>query len=862
MSLQDLALPVDVPWQLIATSRKDMLASHNDVFPNAMWRSSLAVFAYDPDLSDLPEVFPDRALTFLKVVCSITSYAPGQQDLPPPPVLIDELYQQYEDDLKAWKQKVKELEKLEHMTFPCSGALVQVAITPRAMDTDKEDISQLAYFASLEPQKRELIEAVTESGEAVTQSKSALDVRKGVTATDSMEDRNLFTGANLNVGAGGAQVGVGVQGQWGTIKKSGTDTVNMTNTDTSRETREGSSHTTSLSQLYHLLNSYHLGTNRAIFFLQPRPHTVQQKDRFTFIDGPQEIEGIQEFFLVVSRPKEVKLEDYSVDALLLTAHLEPDTTSAALLEPKTIETEWIDLWATAKSLGKHTLDPVAFIGAILAPGIPGIGDPATVSQLTVNFLNQQEQALRQAFETQLQGQPSGGALISTPAILDQTITPPVPNGKGITLSWIDTTIFGIPIKLPVPKPPDPVPGWKVDRTRGLGGYDLWEDPDNKTATPIGGKPVGGDNEADISKTPPQAFVDIISQGDPDDLLHYQPDYAVRVRAYAWPGNEDAMYHGRIKVYFIRDDTATDNRSLRMFITARGVSSNPLSLFAMFYDDPSVDPSLGLDIAKDALIHPPNIAPWQSPPVVNPWTWNMQSTSLTSSMDSSKQTGTTSPPPLPPINSAKPSGFDPIALGSARAKMANAISNEVRMQLKTALTSPPPQLFNFRAMDLFFHRMARVVIAEEIGRLAASGDAEAHLLSQIAAHPLLAHVVNPGQQTLPALIGNADMEAATIKKKSLPASASFPALTLAGPALSHQDRQALRQAAVLSGLDLIDLPANELALRMGIDEARARQIRLQAIGLDTEEVALGLSPRHGSIGSTPRQGVRQVGRRLR
>src|SRR5262249_3213966 len=153
------------------------------------------------------------------------------------------------------------------------------------------------------------------------QSKSNINVRKGITSTDTTENMDVFTGANMQVGVGTVQVGGGVTGQWGTIHKSSTESVDQTSTDTSRDRRETQSHTTNLSQLYHLLNAYHLGTNRAIFFLQSRPHTVQQKDRFTFIQGPQEIEGIQEFFLVVSRPKGVPLSKYSVDALLYTAHL-------------------------------------------------------------------------------------------------------------------------------------------------------------------------------------------------------------------------------------------------------------------------------------------------------------------------------------------------------------------------------------------------------------------------------------------------------------------------------------------------------------------------------------------------------------
>ena len=34
---------------------------------------------------------------------------------------------------------------------------------------------------------------------------------------------------------------------------------------------------TRLMQMYHQLDSYHLGTNRAIFFMLPRPHIVQLK---------------------------------------------------------------------------------------------------------------------------------------------------------------------------------------------------------------------------------------------------------------------------------------------------------------------------------------------------------------------------------------------------------------------------------------------------------------------------------------------------------------------------------------------------------------------------------------------------------
>jgi hypothetical protein len=84
MSFQDPSFAIDIAWRLIAAS-SDMLANHANRFPHAMWKPSLAVFAFDPDLPDLPEAFADRELTFLKVGCSITSYTPPCAPYPPPP---------------------------------------------------------------------------------------------------------------------------------------------------------------------------------------------------------------------------------------------------------------------------------------------------------------------------------------------------------------------------------------------------------------------------------------------------------------------------------------------------------------------------------------------------------------------------------------------------------------------------------------------------------------------------------------------------------------------------------------------------------------------------------------------------------
>jgi hypothetical protein len=119
------------------------------------------------------------------------------------------------------------------------------------------------------------------------------------------------------------QVGVGFnygssnKGQWGT-KQVGTNQGAVTRTtDQATERRETTSHTAQISQLYHQLDSYHEGTNRAIFFVQPRPHVLEVPSGF--VSGPRGVEGLQEFFLIVAKPK--AQPDICVSVRVDTAHL-------------------------------------------------------------------------------------------------------------------------------------------------------------------------------------------------------------------------------------------------------------------------------------------------------------------------------------------------------------------------------------------------------------------------------------------------------------------------------------------------------------------------------------------------------------
>jgi hypothetical protein len=215
-------------------------------------------------------------------------------------------------------------EQLAGSYYPAYSALVQVAVFP-ANEADW-DVSLYPYIADFEPKKRELIELVTDTGENVTQSGKSVSVRRGSSSADSIENSHINRSSSTTGISGGASYsGANIQGSYsstsgtedGTRSSHGSDSLYVTQSDASREKRESFSHTTNLSQLYHLLDSYHAGTNRAVFFVNARPHLIQSD--YTFVPGPRQLEGVQEFFLVVRRPKE--MEAICIEAVLETAHL-------------------------------------------------------------------------------------------------------------------------------------------------------------------------------------------------------------------------------------------------------------------------------------------------------------------------------------------------------------------------------------------------------------------------------------------------------------------------------------------------------------------------------------------------------------
>lgn len=303
-----LNLPVDIPWKRLCTSDDMMVRNIYDILPRR-WRSSLAVFGYEPPQED--QTYEGMTVSYLKVVASVTGFQPDP----------DEAGLKDRRAYLAWNDPavIENYEETVSKYYGCYGAVLEVVVTPTgsAEELAKIPFAQYPFFVDFEPKKRELYEIVSETGEMMSRSLENVNVRKGATTTDSHEVLDIFGGASGSFQTGGTGGSLAVQGQWGTRDVNQEEFTNVRTTDSGRETRETFSHTTQLTQMYHQLNSYHLGTNRAVFYMLPRPHIVQAPN--TFVNGPRMMEGMQEIFLVVMRPKAIK--DICVEAYLETAHI-------------------------------------------------------------------------------------------------------------------------------------------------------------------------------------------------------------------------------------------------------------------------------------------------------------------------------------------------------------------------------------------------------------------------------------------------------------------------------------------------------------------------------------------------------------
>jgi hypothetical protein len=304
MSLQALIPPQDITWTRLSYSR-DMIDTNSidSRFP-VKWRSSMAIYYYKVPDEDTVDSYPNSRIVYLKMTCSITGWNPFES-------------------LYNWHQVFQESEKYDDLQksvwdaimgtnwgstyWACVGAIMQVGVYPNGNNISVDDYP---YIMDFEPKKREFYEPFTEGSEKLSASSDMTSVTKGSTSVSNTELNGI--GENFPVIGGGFSITGSLGGS--------TTNIDQKVTDTSREARETISRTASSSQMYQLFNGYHLGTNRALFVVAPRPHIAanQEQTEFNLIHGQRKLEGIQEVFLVVHIPH--SLNGFCVQATLDTGH--------------------------------------------------------------------------------------------------------------------------------------------------------------------------------------------------------------------------------------------------------------------------------------------------------------------------------------------------------------------------------------------------------------------------------------------------------------------------------------------------------------------------------------------------------------
>jgi len=309
MSNFKLSLPTDIPWERICVTEDmiDRVICDSRLPPK--WQTSIAVFKYRPD--DADQQYPKYWITYLKVTATITGYQPLDKEI---------------QGQINWNgvniETIPGLNELLNSYNPCHGAILQVMVGPTE-DTERVDPENFPFFLDFEPKKREMYELATDTKEKQSRSIESVNVTKSSGTTQSTEIFDIDMGGG-GFGAQGSYAGTGggftytaPSGQWGTKRMNAEEGMTSRSADSGTEKRETYSFTTQISQMYHLLDSYHLGTNRAVFFVQPRPHTLEEPSGF--VRGPRPVEGMQEFFMVVALPREQK--DFCVSVRLDTSHL-------------------------------------------------------------------------------------------------------------------------------------------------------------------------------------------------------------------------------------------------------------------------------------------------------------------------------------------------------------------------------------------------------------------------------------------------------------------------------------------------------------------------------------------------------------
>ncbi len=302
-----------IPWKVLSASpdMMDAVAGFGS-FPT-VWRSSLAIAAYEPPVDEEIEArLCGQRITYVKVTCSLTGYEPRSGE---------------SETITFDNEPLIELDRLTSRYLGCYGALLNVAFYPGdASPGSRIAPERLPHILDFSPKSRELIRSITETGEVLTGSARSLAFDESRTTTEKSE-------TTVGVEAGVEQSGVKATGKlehtWGS-----TDEQKRGQSSGASDTTQRSEKlSTTMDQMYSLLTGYHTGTNRGSVLMLARPGTLEATNRRTFVQGLRMLEGVQDFVFVVARPPGVN--GLCVEAALDTGHFPDDAEPIPEEEPET-----------------------------------------------------------------------------------------------------------------------------------------------------------------------------------------------------------------------------------------------------------------------------------------------------------------------------------------------------------------------------------------------------------------------------------------------------------------------------------------------------------------------------------------------
>lgn len=290
MAGDELPIPIEVPWQLLATSMASLALSGTD-------SSSISVFTYVPKLESLEKDYPDDQLIYLKFTASVSPLSLA--------------------GLASGGVGRDPFDLFGAQDYPVWRMILDVTVT--GPGGQREPGSIKPYFLSAAPVRREMVETGLAGREAFEGESNGLAFGK----SGSQMHESFRTWSDTSEATSGKSLDVVLFGMSSSETVTGTNVggnrqvtqfTDSTQRNASDERRELFSHLTNVNNILSLLRTTRVGTPFLRFDLVPRPLrplTLDPSDPNLWYARllnrrSSGIEGVQDFYAIAVVPRAAK----------------------------------------------------------------------------------------------------------------------------------------------------------------------------------------------------------------------------------------------------------------------------------------------------------------------------------------------------------------------------------------------------------------------------------------------------------------------------------------------------------------------------------------------------------------------------